>query len=146
MTSPPPLTPSAPTARISAAAIGSLFGTEAQDAFNKIWSAHNGFFVDYTTGVATEDQAKQDKAVTDLTTSYVPQFAAFLAGATSLSEDGLAALITDHVLTTKAVVDAQAGGDATAAAAADLLAAQHMQMIGDPLAAAIVAALPDSFK
>ncbi len=127
-------------------AIGGLFGTSAQDAFNLIWSAHNGFFVDYTTGVATKDQAKQDKAVSDLTTVYVPQFAAFLAGATGLPEDTLTSLITDHVLTTKAVVDAQAGTDASATAAADLLAAQHMEMIGDPLAAAIVAALPASFK
>jgi hypothetical protein len=127
-------------------AITSLFGQDAGDAFNQIWSAHNGFFVDYVTGVATDDQAKQDKAVEDLTTTYVPQFAAFLAGATGLPEDVLASLITDHVVQTKAVVDAQAGDDAEAAAAADQLAAQHMQMIGDPLAAAIVAALPESFQ
>jgi hypothetical protein len=127
-------------------AIGSLFGTEAQDAFNTIWSAHNGFFVDYTTGVATKDQAKMDKAVEDLTTIYVPQFATFLAGATGLPEDALTALITDHVLTTKAVVDAQGAGDPAAAATADLTAGQHMRMIGDPLADAIVAALPASFQ
>jgi len=128
------------------AAIGSLFGQDAEDAFDGIWSAHNGFFVDYTTGVATKDKAMQDKAVEDLTTIYVPQFASFLAGATGLPEDTLASLITDHVVQTKAVVDAQAGDDVEAAAAADQLAAQHMQMIGDPLAAAIVAALPESFQ
>jgi hypothetical protein len=126
-------------------AIGTLFGQQAQDAFNTIWSAHNGFFVDYTTGVATKDQAKMDQAVTDLTTVYVPQFAAFLAGATGLPEEELAELITHHVITTKAVVDAQGARDVSAAAMADLTAGQHMQMIGDPLAAAIVAALPDSF-
>ncbi|HVM31340.1 MAG TPA: hypothetical protein VM305_11300, partial [Candidatus Limnocylindrales bacterium] len=38
------------------AAIGSLYGSEAEDEWNRIWSAHNGFFVDYTTGVATDDQ------------------------------------------------------------------------------------------
>jgi hypothetical protein len=127
-------------------AIGSLFGSDAQDAFNRIWSAHNGFFVDYTTGVATDDQAMQDQAVEDLTTIYVPEFAAFLAGATGLPEDVLTSLVTDHVVHTKAIVDAQAGDDAEAAAAADQLAARHMQMIGDPLAAAIVAALPESFQ
>ena len=46
--------------------------TTRRTQFNKIWSAHNGFFVDYTTGVATKDQAMQDKAVQDLTTVYVP--------------------------------------------------------------------------
>ena len=40
--------------------IGSVYGPEAEDAFNTLWSAHNGFFVDYTTGVATDDQAKKD--------------------------------------------------------------------------------------
>ncbi len=50
------------------------------------------------------------------------------------------------MLTTKAIVDAQASKDAKAAAAADRLAAQHMQMIGDPLAKAIVAKLPAKFS
>ncbi len=127
------------------AAIGGLFGQEAEDEWNRIWSAHNGFFVDYTTGVATDDMAMQDQAVTDLTETYVPEFSAFLAGATGLPEDALAGLITEHVLTTKAVVDAQGSGDAAAAADADRTAAMHMRMLGDPLAQAIVAAQPESF-
>ena len=128
------------------AAIGSLYGDAAKDEFNKIWSAHNGFFVDYTTGVATKDKAMQDKAVQDLTTVYVPQFAAFLASATDLPEDALVEHTTEHVVTTKAIVDAQDSGDAAAAATADREAAQHMRMIGDPLAAAIVAKVPASFE
>jgi hypothetical protein len=127
------------------ASIGSIYGSDAQDQFNAIWSAHNGFFVDYTTGVATGDQAMMDQAVSDLTTIYVPDFAAFLAGATGLPEDALTDLITDHVLTTKAIVDAQGAGDAAAAAEADRTAAMHMRMIGDPLAQAIVDAMPDKF-
>ncbi len=90
------------------AAIGSVYGAEAEDEWNRIWSAHNGFFVDYTTGVATDDAALADGAVEDLTTIYVPEFSAFLAGATGLPEDAIAGLVTDHVLQTKAVVDAQA--------------------------------------
>ena len=126
-------------------AIGSVYGSAAKDAFNKIWSAHNGFFVDYTTGVATKDKAKMDKAVSDLTTVYLPAFADFLAGATGLPNDALTALIKTHVLTTKAIVDAQGKKDWTAAAAADRAAGQHMEMIGDPLAKAIVAKVPDKF-
>ena len=60
-----------------------------------------------------------DKAVEDLTTVYLPEFAEFLAGATDLPQDALEGLIKDHVLTTKAIVDAQGAGDAAAAAAAD---------------------------
>jgi hypothetical protein len=128
------------------AAIGGLFGTEAEDEWNRIWSAHNGFFVDYTTGVATDDMAVQDQAVADLTTVYVPEFSAFLAAATGLPADALAELITEHVLTTKAIVDAQGAGDVAGAADADRTAAMHMRMLGDPLATAIVAAMPDSFE
>jgi hypothetical protein len=128
------------------AAIGGLYGDAAKDQWNQIWSAHNGFFVDYTTGVATKDQAKIDKAVKDLTTVYVPQFAAFLAGATGLPQAALESLLTDHVLTTKAIVDAQGAGTIEAAATADRMAAQHMMLIADPLAAAIVAKLPASFS
>ncbi len=128
------------------AAIGSVYGDGAKDQFNQIWSAHNGFFVDYTTGVATKDQAKMDKAVQDLTTVYLPQFAEFLAGATKLPNEALTALIKDHVLTTKAIVDAQGAKDFKAAVTADRTAGQHMRMIGDPLAKAIVAAMPDKFR
>ncbi len=128
------------------AAIGSVYGQEAEDEFNRIWSAHNGFFVDYTTGVATGDMAMQEEAVSDLTTVYVPEFSAFLAGATGLPEDALADAITEHVLTTKAVVDAQGAGDAAGAAEADRAAGMHMRMLGDTLAPAIVAGQPESFQ
>ncbi|MCA1572736.1 MAG: hypothetical protein LC798_21070 [Chloroflexi bacterium] len=119
-------------------AIGSIYGDEAANEWNRIWSAHNGFFVDYTTGVATDDAALAEGAVEDLTTIYVPEFSAFLAGATGLPEDAIAGLVTDHVLQTKAVVDAQAAGDWGAAYEAIRTAYAHMQMIGDALAPAIV--------
>ena len=119
------------------AAIGGIYGAEAQDEWNRIWSAHNGFFVAYTTGVGEGNQAAQDQAVSDLTTIYVPEFSAFLAGATDLPEAAIAELVTDHVLQTKAVVDAQAAGDFAAAYAAIRAAYAHMSMMGDALAPAI---------
>ncbi|MEO8273845.1 MAG: hypothetical protein ABI620_07245, partial [Chloroflexota bacterium] len=127
------------------AMIGAAYGADAKDAFNKIWSAHNGFFVDYTTGVATKDQAKMDKAVQDLTTIYVPDFAKFISDATGLPMDAVVSLTTDHVLQTKAIVDAQAKGDWTAAYAAIRSAYAHMQMIGDAIAPAIATKFADKF-
>jgi hypothetical protein len=127
-------------------AIGSLFGTDAESRFNQIWSAHNGFFVDYTTGVAKNDAARQQKAVSDLTGTYVPQFSAFISGATGLPVSAVSDLTGQHVVGTKAIVDSQAMKDWTAAARDDRAAAQHMEMIGDPLAAAIVAKLPQRFS
>jgi hypothetical protein len=128
------------------AAIGSLYGADAQVKFNGIWSAHNGFFVDYTTGVAKNDQATKDKAVQNLTTIYIPQFSDFIAGATGLPNQSVVALTKTHVLTTKDVVDAQGTKDSKGASSKDRAAAQHMEMIADPLAAAIVAKLPQTFQ
>ena len=128
------------------AMIGAAYGSDSQSKFNQVWSAHNGFFVDYTTGVAKKDQAMQDKAVADLTNTYVPQFSDFISGATGLPKDAVTGLTKEHVLTTKAVVDAQGAKDFKASAQRDRAAAQHMQMIGDPLAAAIVQKLPQRFS
>jgi hypothetical protein len=128
------------------AAIGKVYGQDAQDQFNEIWTAHIGYFVDYTTALANGDDAGKQTALDNLNNDYVPDFAAFLAGATGLPETDLAALTADHVATTVAVIEAQKSGDQSAAAMADRTAGMHMRMIGDPLAAAIVAAKPDAFE
>ena len=47
-----------------ARAIGSVYGTEAEEAFLPLWRRHIGFAVDYTVGVATKDTAKQEKSTT----------------------------------------------------------------------------------
>ena len=72
---------------------------------------HIGFFVDYASGVATKDKAKQDKSVSDLV-GYMQDFGAFLASANpSLPKATVADLVKTHVLTLKEVVDAQGMGD-----------------------------------
>ena len=126
------------------AMIGSVYGTDAQDAFNTIWSAHNGFFVDYTTGVATDNKQLRNRAVKNLTEQYVPQFSELIATATGLPLDAVTGLVTDHVLQTKAVVDAQASKRWDVAYEAIRAAYAHMQMIGDALAGAIVAQNPET--
>ena len=35
--------------------VGAAFGEAAKTKFNGIWSAHNGYFVDYTKAVAADD-------------------------------------------------------------------------------------------
>ena len=61
-------------------AIGSVYGGGAEQAFLVLWRTHIGFFVDYATGVATKDKAKQDRAVNDLV-GYTQDFGAFLSSA-----------------------------------------------------------------
>ena len=127
-----------------AAAIGSVYGRDAEQAFLPLWRKHIGFFVEYTQGVAAKDQAKQDKAVADLT-QYTEDFGAFLNAANGLPKDTVAMLLREHVLGLKAVVDAQAVGDQPRVYSTLRTAMAHMQMVADPLAEATVKKFPDKF-
>jgi len=128
-----------------ARAIGSVYGGDAEKAFLPLWRKHIGFIVDYTVGVSTKDTAKQDKAVSDLV-QYTQDFGAFLSSANpNLPKNVVADLVKTHVLTFKDIIDAQAAGDFPRAYSAVRIAYGHMQMIGDPLSAAIVKQFPDRF-
>ncbi len=125
--------------------IGAWLGGGAQASFDELWSAHDGFIVEYSTAVAMSDGARQDRALGSLTNTFVPGLAALLAGETGVSRAAVSNLIRDHVLTTKDAVDAQAGSDAGAAALKDRTAARQVEMLGDVLAAAVVRELPGKF-
>ena len=128
-----------------AKAIGAVYGAGAEQAFLPLWRKHIGFVVDYTVGIATKDDAKKNKAVSDLV-QYTQDFGAFLASANpNLPKDVVANLVKDHVLTLKDVIDAQATGDMNKTFMAIRSAAGHMGMIADPLAAAIVKQFPERF-
>jgi hypothetical protein len=128
-----------------AKAIGSVYGTDAEQAFLPLWRRHIGFAVDYTVGAATKDATRQQKAVDDLV-AYAQDFGAFLGSANpNLPKSAVAELVTHHVVTLKAVIDAQASRDYARAYAAERAAAAHMKMIADPLAQAIVKQFPDKF-
>ena len=126
-------------------AIGSVYGQGAEDAFLPLWRKHIGMVVEYTVGVATNDKAKQDKAVADLI-GYTQDFGAFLQSANpNLPKSVVADLVKHHVVTLKEVIDAQASKDQAKTYLAMRTAAGHMQMIADPLAEAIVKQFPDKF-
>ncbi|HJU75964.1 MAG TPA: hypothetical protein VJ717_19635 [Gemmatimonadaceae bacterium] len=126
-------------------AIGMVYGTGAETAFLALWRKHIGFVVDYTTGIATKDKAKADKAVADLV-QYTQDFGAFLASANpNLPKSVVADLVKGHVLTLKTVIDAQQTGDAAKTYMTLREAAMHMQMIADPLADAIAKQFPGKF-
>lgn len=127
-------------------ALGAVDGAAAQSRFDGIWAAHDASFADYTLAVARDDRAAEARAAADLTDNDVPQLANFLAGATGLPRTSLANLLVEHVLTTRDVVDAQGQRDLESAARKDRIAAQHMAMIGDQVAAAIVARTPQKFR
>lgn len=126
-------------------AVGSVYGADAEKAFLPLWRKHIGFFVDYTTGVATKDQAKADKAVNDLV-AYAQELSDFLTTANpNLPQDVLGDYIKDHILTLKAVVDAQAAKDYAQEYTALRMAFGHMTGLSYPLTDAIVKQFPDKF-
>ena len=126
-------------------AIGSVYGPDAEKAFLPLWRKHIGMVVDYTVGAATNDRAKQDRAVNELI-GYTQDFGAFLAAANpNLPKSVVADLVKHHVVTLKDVIDAQATKDQSRAFTALRTGAGHMQMIADPLAEAIVTQFPDKF-
>ncbi len=125
--------------------IGSVYGTDAETAFLTLWRQHIGFFVDYTTAVAKKDTKGQNQAVTNLL-NYATAFATFLNQANpNLPVPVVTDLVKHHVVSLKAVVDAQAKNDWTTAFARQREAVEHMQMIADPLAAWIAKQFPDRF-
>jgi hypothetical protein len=126
-------------------AVGAVYGVDAEQAFLPLWRRHIGFVVDYTTGVASADHTKQDKAVSELL-AYAQDFGAFLSSANpNLPKAVVADLVKHHVVTLKDVIDAQAAKDYARAWTATRTAAGHMQGIADPLAEAIVKQFPSRF-
>jgi hypothetical protein len=126
-------------------AIGAVYGADAEKAFLPLWRKHIGFVVDYTTGLAAKDKAKQDKAVNDLI-SYSEDFGAFLSLANpNLPKNTVAELVKGHIITLKDVVDAQAAREWRKVYANLRMAASHMAMIADPLGTAIAKQFPDRF-
>jgi hypothetical protein len=126
-------------------AIGSVYGADAETALLALWRKHIGFVVDYTTGVATKDKARQDKAVNDLL-GYAGDFGAFINSANpNLPKDVVAGLVKTHIVTLKDVIDAQAMGNPKLAFAKEREAAAHMKMIADLLADGIAKQFPKRY-
>jgi hypothetical protein len=127
-------------------AVGSVYGDGAEKAFLPLWRQHIGFVVEYTAGLATKDRARQDGAIGDLV-GYTQDLGAFLSSANPhLPTSVVADLVKHHVVTLKDMIDAQATKDPARAYQALRSAADHMQMIADPLAEAIVRQFPDRFR
>ena len=128
-----------------AKAIGSVYGDAAGEAFLPLWRKHIGFFVEYATAAAKGSAKGKAKAVDELV-QYASDFGAFLNSATpGLPKDAVAGLVKMHILTLKDVVDAQAAHNPKLAFEKLREASHHMQMIADPLAAAIAAQFPDKY-
>ena len=120
--------------------IGSVAGPDNAEAFLGLWREHIGFFVDYTLGQATGDQAMVDEALTNLD-GYQDAAGAFFEEITGgeLPSDAVVTSLDEHVATLTAAIDALVAGD-TAAFTNLRIAAQHMPMAALAISTAVVAA------
>ena len=116
-------------------AIGAAY-PKAEAPFLASWRQHIGFFVDYTLGKATKDQAKVDKAKKELD-GYRTNFGQLINTVVpELPADAVAQELVPHVATLEAAIDAQVAGDPKQF---ELLqtAADHMPMTAAILAGGI---------
>jgi hypothetical protein len=100
-----------------------------------MWRAHIGFFVTYTTGLATHNQADVKKGQAQLA-KYKQQFGKFLGGATGLPANAVSADLQGHIDTLEAAIQAIVGQRSDAAAKV-AMAESHMAGTAAVLASAI---------
>lgn len=128
-------------------AVTKIYGADTGKAFDGLWrsNGHIPAVVAYTQAVAKNDKAGADKAVSDLL-AYAKTFGATMHQVNpNLPADAVAADVTKHITTLKAVVDAQKAGDATATYTALREAYAHMAGTAAVLADATVKQFPDKF-
>ena len=126
------------------AAVGSVYGDDAAEAFKTQWEAHIGMFVAYATGVAKKDEAAKAAAKKDLA-GYQKSFAAFLNEAAGLDAKAAEGALGMHVSQLTTAVDQFGAGQYPQSYATARTAYKHMFGTGDALAAAITEQKPDDF-
>ncbi|WP_227396361.1 copper amine oxidase [Jeotgalibacillus aurantiacus] len=130
-----------------AAAVSSVYGEDNGAAFLEIWNSHIGYFVDYVTATAEDNQEGKDAALAELEAYKVEQ-AAFFATAT---EDRLPAAALEeglqmHIDQLLGAFDAYAAGDFETAYTNEREAIHHMSMFAEQLSVAIADQFPDQFE
>ncbi|WP_411344907.1 stalk domain-containing protein [Paenibacillus sp. WLX1005] len=127
------------------AAIASVYGDAAGQAFKPIWASHIGFFVDYVKATAANDSAAKQKAKDNLA-AYKVQQAKFFADANpNLQQAALEAGLEEHINMLLKAFDDYVAKDYTSVYTTADQAYKHMFMFGDILSGAIEKQFPDKF-
>lgn len=128
------------------AAVGSVYGEEAEATFNSVWKLHLDRFVDYAVAGSTGDTAGQKMALERIKTGYTTPLAAYLAKANpNINAMQLEELLDHHVQETAKVIDLHIQKNYDEEAKQLSHANEHMVEIFSGLSAAIVKQYPDKF-
>lgn len=129
------------------AAVGSVYGKEAETTFDSVWKLHLDEFVKYAVASSKGDEAGKTAALDAISTGYTKPLSQYLAKANpNLPEKTLETVLGDHVTMTAAMIDDHVKGDYTAEQAELKSANKHIEGIFSTLAGAIVKQYPDKFQ
>ena len=130
-----------------AAAIGGVYGEEAQTTFENVWTLHLTEFVNYAVAASKDDDAGKTKALETIDAEYTKPLAAYLAKANpNLPEDTLYAGLKEHVDMTAVMIDAQAAGNYAEATKQRDMGVMHLEGLMTTLANGIVKQFPEKFS
>ncbi|WP_332309471.1 copper amine oxidase [Planococcus lenghuensis] len=129
------------------AAIASVYGEEAGQAFEEMWSEHIGYFVDYTEATAAGDEAARQAALDELS-MYKEDFSSFIATATDgeVPAEVMAQGLQTHIEQLTAALDLYAAEDYEAAFEEIRGAYAHMYGAAKGLSGGIVTQMPEKFS
>jgi hypothetical protein len=128
------------------AAVGSVYGADAQKTFNTVWQLHLDDFVKYAVAGSKGDEAGKTAALADIDANYTKPLAQYLAKANpNLPEATLEGGLREHVDMTAKMIDLHNAKDYAGEAAQLKMADTHIGGLFDTLAGAIVKQYPAKF-
>lgn len=128
------------------AAVGSVYGEEGAAQFDEIWKSHIGYFVDYVTATAEDNQEGKEQALAALEEYKVEQSTFFdtatggLLPAAAVQEG-----LDMHVDQLISAFDAYVAGDYETAYSLERESIHHMSMFAESLSIAITTQFPEKF-
>jgi hypothetical protein len=129
------------------AAVGSVYGKDAETTFNTVWQLHLNDFVKYAVAGSKGDEAGKTAALADIDANYTKPLAQYLAKANpNLPEATVETALRDHVDMTAKVIDMHNAKDYAGEANEMTMADTHIGSLFDTLAGAIVKQYPAKFN
>lgn len=129
------------------AAVGSVYGADAEKTFNTVWKLHLDQFVKYAVAGKMGDAAAKQAALDTIDSQYTKPLAQYLAKANpNLPEATLETALRDHVDMTASIIDHHVAGEYTQEAEELAVANTHISGLMSTLAGGIVKQFPDKFQ
>lgn len=129
------------------AAVGSVYGPDAEKTFNTVWKLHLDQFVAYAVAGSKGDAAGKTAALSAIDSGYTKPLSQYLAKANpNLPEATVETAFRDHVDMTAKMIDLHNSGDYTGEQAELKMANKHIEGLMSTLAGGIVKQSPQKFQ